>query len=159
METAIELLKTVIGNEVAVSSFYSVASELVKDGEVQMVFLELSGMEDSYAQKIVDKFKDAPCSKGFDPQEYLANLPEDVYTADIGTSKILKNSTVRQVLEMAISHEKTSKDSYDQLEKIAIDPEMKTVCRELSKTEEQHILQLTELINSLDMDPDERPPL
>jgi rubrerythrin len=159
METAIELLKTAISNEVAVSSFYSVASELVKDGEVQMVLLELSGIEDDYAQKIVDTFKDAPCSQGFDPQEYLDNLPENVYSADVGTSNILKNSTVRQVLEMAISHENTSKESYDQLGKIAIDPEMKAVCRELSKTEEQHLHQLTVLINSLDIDPDERPPL
>ena len=159
MEKTIQLCKDAIAGEVIASAFYSLAAEVTRNDEARMVFLSLSTMEDDHAQELVNKFSAANGVPDFNAQEYLDDLIKQDSGIDVETTSIIRNGTPHQVLNLAISLENEAKDKYTQLANKAIDPELKKYCLELAKEEEQHALELTKTLDSLDMDSSERPGL
>ncbi|MBF0455429.1 MAG: ferritin family protein [Magnetococcales bacterium] len=159
MDTTVELFKKAISGEVIASSFYSLASEVTKNDEARMVFLNLSTMEDDHAQELVKQ-----CQKVFDPSEFDAQaFLNDLIKKDSGIDKItsdtIENGSPAEVLELAISLENAAKETYDKLSMQVKDPEMKKYCQGLSDEEASHALELTNTLNSLDMDMEDRPGL
>jgi rubrerythrin len=159
MEATIKLLKKAIAGELMASSFYSQASEITKNDEARMVFLNLSTSEDDHAQSLVNKFNEVFGTADFDSQAYLDELIKLDYGVDVEGSNTIKNGTPQEVLKLAISLENTAKKTYDQMADEAINPELKKYCLELSAEESQHAKELSNVLNSLDMDMEDRPAL
>ena len=159
MEEIIKLFKQAISGEVKASAFYSLASEITKNDEARMVFLNLSTTEDDHAQDLVNRFSSALGTNDFDGQAYLDQLIKEDASVDVKETELIKNGTPQEVLELAISLENSAKSTYDLLADESIAPELKKFCLELSEEEEQHALELTNVLNSLNMDSDDRPGL
>ncbi|MBF0446799.1 MAG: ferritin family protein [Magnetococcales bacterium] len=159
MEAKIKLFKKAIAGEVIASNFYSLASEITKNDEARMVFLELSGMEDGHAQTLVDHVKKTPEAEIFDAQAYLDDLIKKDDALSLDNTEVVRNGSLKEVLELAISLEHSAKDNYDQLADETIDPELKQFCINLSTEESNHARQLTNVLNSIDMDMEDRPGL
>ena len=159
MEETIKLFKKAIAGEVMASAFYSLASEVTKDDEARMVFLELSTMEDDHAQSLVNTFKKAKGAPDFDGQGYLNELIKKDSGVSVENSETVRNGSLEEVLQLAINMENVAKKVYDQLADEAIDPDLKKYCIELSAEEAAHALQLTNTLNSVGMDAEDRPGL
>ncbi|MBF0379526.1 MAG: ferritin family protein [Magnetococcales bacterium] len=159
MEETIKLIKKAIAAEVTASAFYSLASEVTKHDDTRMVFIELSTMEDDHAQELVNKYKDAFSAQDFDSQAYLDELIRQDAGVNVEQSNLVKSGNMREVLEFAISMENSAKETYDKLADEVIDPTFKKYCLELAEEEVQHAKTLTDSLNSLDMDWEERPAL
>jgi rubrerythrin len=159
MEEIIKLFKKAIAGEVTASAFYSLASEVTKNDETRMVFLDLSTTEDDHAQSLVNKFIEVFSIQDFDSQAYLDDLIKKNAGVNMKESEIINNGTPQQVLELAISLENEAKGIYKQLADEAIEPALKQYSLELAAEEEKHALQLSNVLNSLGMDAADRPGL
>ncbi len=159
MEETIKLFKKALEGELAASAFYSMASEETKHDDTRMVFLNLSTSEDDHAQELVNKFNEVFGSVEFDAQAHLDALIKQGGHVNVEMSETVKTGTPHEALKLAISLENAAKATYDRLADEAIDPELKKYCIELSAEEEQHAKELTNALNSLDMDANDRPGL
>jgi rubrerythrin len=159
MEETVKLIKKAIAAEVTASAFYSLASEVTQHDDTRMVFIELSTMEDDHAQELVNKFKNSFSVEEFDSQAYLNKLIKEDAGVDIERSALVKNGSMKEVLEFAISMENTAKSTYEKLADEVIDPKFKQYCVDLAQEEEEHARTLTNSLDSLDMDMEERPGL
>lgn len=160
MQTATEVLKNALYNEVKASVFYAKAAEITENDASRMVFLSLVNMEDDHARDLIQRTQGAPCSVGFDAKGYLAQLEATMEsTLTVSDNEVLRTGTMEQVLDLAIQMETTSRDTYLDLSKQAENADVKAFCALLAKEEDGHVARLTRLRNSLDMDDDDRPGL
>ncbi|MBF0285627.1 MAG: ferritin family protein [Magnetococcales bacterium] len=160
MKKATDVFKKALLHEVHGQYFYQKASEITKNDASRMVFLELVDMEDGHARELVEKAKSAPCAKGFNPEAYLRELEATVEARISGAmKKVLRKGKIRKVLALAIDMEKRARANYEKLAEKATDADVKKYCRELAQEEKKHQGQLQQLLNSLDMDLDDRPGL
>ncbi|MBF0628628.1 MAG: ferritin family protein [Magnetococcales bacterium] len=160
METASDIIKQALRNEIHASAFFGKAAEMTKDDESRMLFLELGGMEDGHASFLVEKLKNTPCAQDVDLAAYLKELErssEPVMSAE--EVEIIENGDPRAVLRLAIELENRAKMIYTKLADEAADLEVKSYCLELVREENTHANMLTKHLNSLDMDADDRPGL
>ena len=99
MEKVVDILKHAIENELKAKVFYTQAADITSDGESQMVFMELTGMEDDHARLLVDRFGDLLQAKGFDARSYLNELEADIEKVsdyqDIVAAGVLGTPAVR----------------------------------------------------------------
>ncbi len=160
MEKAIEIFKNALELEVQAEIFYEKAAEITEDGESRMIFLELSDMEDSHARRIVERFKKTSFGKEFDADSWLNELErESSKTLDMQAGELITQSDMRGILKHAINMEKNARDNYKRLAERFSDPEDIEYCTDLANVEQKHINSLVRLLNSIDMDPEERPRL
>lgn len=160
METATDIIKKALRNEIHASAFFAKAAEMTKDDESRMLFLELGGMEDNHADALVEKLKHTPCGDDLDLAAYLKELensaepimtPEELAT--------IENGDARTVLRMAIDLELKAKETYAKLADELVDLEVKSYCLELVRQEKTHASMLTKHLRSMDMDEEDRPGL
>jgi rubrerythrin len=159
MEETIKLIKKAIAAEVTASAFYTLASEVTQQDDTRMVFIELSTMEDDHAQELVNKFKGIFSAKEFDSQAYLDELIKKDEGVDVERTNLVKTGSMEEVLEFAIAMENNAKATYDKLADEVIDPTFKQYCMELAQEEVEHAKTLTNSLESLDMDMEDRPAL
>lgn len=160
MQSAADVLKNALFNEVKASAFYAKAAEITQNDASRMVFLSLSDMEDDHARVLIQRAANAPCAAEFDASAYLSQLEATMdATITVEENELLKTGTVRQVLEMAVQLESTARDTYLELAEKAQSAEVKEFCQLLAKEEDGHLARLTRLLQSLDMDEDDRPGL
>jgi rubrerythrin len=160
METAVDILKHAIENEVKAQVFYENAAEISGDGEAQMVFLELIEMESGHARLLVDRFGPFMKANGVDAEAVLADLMahiERVLSED--EVKLLEDAEMGPVVEFAIRMEENARDNYLKLAKDFDDLDLLDLCRELADEEQGHFDMLSNLRSSMDTPPEERPGL
>jgi rubrerythrin len=160
MESAVDILKHAIENEVRARVFYQNASEISGDGEAQMMFLELIEMESGHARLLVDRFGEFMKSKGVDAGAFLDDLEaniERVLSDD--EVKLLEDAEMAPVVEFAIQMEASARDNYIRLAKDMDDLKLLDLCRELADEEQGHFDMLSSLRTSMDTPPEERPGL
>lgn len=160
MKTAADVFKAALQNEVRAAAFYTRAAEITQNDESRMVLLDLNSMEEGHVQELMERVKGAPCAQEFDAAAYLKELEESP-AANLSPEddRILKTGDMRAVLELAIRMENHGWDTYLSFAEKAATPEIKSYLLDLAAEEEDHVNRLTQLLNSLDMDADERPGL
>lgn len=160
MEKAIEIFKNALELEVQAEMFYERAAEIADDDESRMVFLELSDMEDSHSRRIVERFKKTSFGKEFDADSWLQELEQETgKILDMQADELITQSDMREILNYAIQMETTARDNYQRLSERFTDAEDIAYCSDLAEEEQKHINALTQLLSSIDMDPEERPRL
>ncbi len=160
MEKAIEIFKNALELEVQAEIFYEKAAEIADDDESRMVFLELSDMEDDHARRIVKRFKQTSFGKIFDADSWLHELEQESgQTLDMQAGELIAKSNMREILKYAIQMETTARDNYKSLCERFSDSEDIAYCSDLANEEQKHINSLTQLLHSIDMDPEDRPRL
>ena len=160
MQAAVQFFKNALHNEVKAAAFYEQAAEETNDDESRMLFLKLADMEHSHARVLANKVKNAPCGQELNVEKYLKDLEQDPDTP-ISTQEtdIIRNGSIRNVLELAIQMEVDSRDNYSKLADESVDVDVKSYCLELIREEQQHANALTNLLNSMDMSDEDRPGL
>ncbi len=160
MEKAIEIFKNALELEVQAELFYEKASELTKDDESRMVFLELADMEDGHAHRIVERFKDTDFGKMFDADSWLEEVErEDNKILDVEAIDVIAQGDMKAILKYAIRMEEDARDNYKRLAERFTDPDDIAYCSDLAEEEQKHVNSLHDLLRSIDMDPEERPVL
>ena len=160
MQNMAEVLKEALRNEVKAAAFYYKAAEITSDDESRSLFLELSGMEDDHAGALAEKAAQDSAFEGFDAAEYLKNLEATMSsTIDDKEHGILASGDMKAVFALAIGIENSARDAYLSLVKSAQSDAVRTLCKELAEEEEAHARQLTQALNNLDMDEEDRPGL
>ncbi|MBF0342502.1 MAG: ferritin family protein [Magnetococcales bacterium] len=160
METATDIIKQALRNEIHASAFFAKAAEVTKDDESRMLFLELGGVEDKHADELVERLQNTPCAQNLNMKAYLKELEESsepIMTAE--ELDIIENGNSRAVLRLAIDLENRAMQVYAKLAEEAVDLEVKTYCLDLAKQEVGHARALTRYLNNLDMDEEDRPGL
>lgn len=160
MQTATDVLKTALFNEVKAGAFYQKAAEMTKNDNSRMIFLELANMEDDHATELIRKTEGQPCTQGFDPEAYLRELERSIeLTLTVQETELLENGDMRAILELAIAMEGKARDTYLNLASQASSDEVRAFCKGMAKEEDSHVRRIETLLTSLDMDEDDRPGL
>ena len=160
METIADITKLAITNEVRSKVFYQKASEFVADGEAQMVFLELTEMEDQHARRLVGIFGAELQAQGIDAQAFLGEQQERAEKVlEVREQDLLAATDLRGVIEHAIKLELRARDAYRNLKQQVADDSMRQVCEELAEEEQRHHDLLATLRINVDTPIDERPAL
>jgi rubrerythrin len=160
MEKAIEIFKNALEMEVQAEIFYEKAAEVTEDDESRMVFLELSNMEDGHARRIVERFKKTAFGSAFDADKWLYEVErEDDKILNVEISDLIAQGDMRAILESAVKMEEKARDSYRQLSERFSDPEDIAYCSDLADEEQKHVNSIMRLLNSIDMEPEDRPEL
>ncbi len=160
MEKAIEIFKNALEMEVEAEIFYEKAAEITEDDESRMVFLELSDMEDGHAHRIVERFKNTPFGQAFDAESWLKEVEEEGSKhIEVKVTDLVDQGDMRAILKSAIKMEEEARDNYKRLSESFTDPEDVAYCNDLAEEEQSHVNSLRQLLQSLDMDPEDRPEL
>ena len=160
MKKIVDVVKHAIANEVRAKVFYDKASQLTQDGESQMVFLELTEMENGHAQLLVDRFGATLKREGVDAAAHLAALEADTErTLGVEGTDLITRGEMRAVIEFAIGMEAKARDSYLALREQLNDAALKALCDDLAQQEQQHFDLLSDLRVNVDTPIDERPAL
>ena len=160
MDTIADIITLAIINEVKSKVFYQKASEFIADGESQMVFIELTEMEDQHARRLVDVFGAELQAQGIDAQAFLSQQQErSEEVLDVREQNLLEATDMRGVVEFAIKLELRARDAYHSLKKQVEDDRLSQVCEELAEEEQRHHDMLANLRVSMDTPIDERPAL
>ncbi|MCP4127131.1 MAG: ferritin family protein [Gammaproteobacteria bacterium] len=160
MEKAIEIFKNALELEVEAEIFYEKAAEVTDDDESRMVFLELSDMEDGHAHRILERFKNTPFGQSFDADNWLEELERvSEKNMEVKVSDLIDQGDMRAILKSAIKMEEEARDNYQRLSERFNDPDDVAYCADLANEEQKHVNSLTQLLRSIDMDPDDRPEL
>jgi len=160
MKTVSDLVKKAIEHEVNASAFYDQAAEMTNDDEARMVFLELVDIEDGHCQDLIKIFSKNSALSEYDIQGYYEELSDSV-KANISLEELrsIKNSGLRDVLEMAVAFEQKAVQTYSGLIEHLPDQELKMFCAKLLEEEKRHEKTLSTLLDNLDMDMEEHPAL
>ncbi len=133
---------------------------MVADGESQMVFIELTEMEDQHARRLVDSFGDELQNAGVDAQAFLdAEQGRAEEVLDVREHEMLEATDMRNVIEHATQFELRARDAYRELQEKVEDDRLRKVCEELAEEEQRHRDMLANLRISVDTPIDERPAL
>ena len=160
MTKTVELLKVALENEVRAAAFYAGAADMTEDGESHMVFLELTGMEEGHARRLVERFGNLPADEPFDAAAHLRRLEEDVARGLGGReSELVAAGDMRAVVEFAIEMEAAARDNYLVMARGLADADDRAFCEGLAAEEQKHHDELSRLRVDMDMDMGERPQL
>jgi len=160
MEKVFDLVKLALDNEIRAKAFYEGASEITSDGESQMVFIELAGMEDQHAQLIVNRFGDIFQREGFDAAGHVQQAASNkALVMESEGGEVIKRGDMRSVVEFAIAKEIGARDNYRQLASQVNREEQRALCEDLATEEQKHHDLLSNLRISMDTPLDERPAL
>ncbi|MBF0469912.1 MAG: ferritin family protein [Gammaproteobacteria bacterium] len=158
MSQTLELLKQAIQAEVRSELFYTKAADQTEDDEARMVFIELAGIEDGHARHLVERFSQGATATDVDLHAFLRESEaagESLLTVE--ETPLLTEGNMEEVLNFAIAQELKARDNYQQLLHRLSDSEEQKLCQALITEEQNHANRLEQLINSLEMDEDERP--
>lgn len=160
MESAVDILKQAIDNEIMAKVFYGRASGIAGDGEAQMVFLELVDMEDGHARLLVERFADVFAAADFDAAAWVARREgEAEKVLQTEQIRILEEKDLRAALEFAIGMEIRARDAYLGLVP-QVEPEaQKALLTDLAAEEQKHHDMLSKALVDVDIPPEERTPL
>ena len=160
MEKTIELFKDALIKEVKAGAMYSRAAEITQNDEARMLFLELSSEEDDHARDLFKKAKGTPLEQASKLDDYVKKLessPEGVVPKE--DLEIIQRGEIREVLQLASNHEKETMEAFMALADKEANRELKDFYLEFARMEKKHLNSLNQLLNSLDMEEDERPAL
>jgi len=160
MEKVIELFKDALKHEVKSSVFYKNAAETTTIDDSRMLLLELCTEEEDHTRHIIEKTKNFPSLKGFDAAGYLKELESDMENI-VSTDELetVKSGSMRDVLKLAVYIEENAVNKYKELAEHAEDEETKNFCLKLVDEEKKHLNSTTRMLESLDMDEEDRPAL
>lgn len=160
MQKAIELLKNVLSHEVKSSVFYKKAAEITKDDESRMLFLELCSEEDDHARHLIEKMNDSPLFGDFNAKEYLKELESNMENSvSVEELQTLKTGNMKDVMDLVIFVEEKAYENYKNLADHAEDADIKSLCLKLAEEEKKHLNSATRMLESIDMDEEDRPAL
>ena len=160
MEKISDVLKLAITNEVKAKVFYRKASEATDDGESQMLFIELTEMEDEHGRRLVRLFGEQMQEEGVDAQAFLEKQQARAdEVLEVAEHDMLKAGDMRQVIEHATQLEIRARDTYRGLREQVDSDELREVCDELAAEEQKHHDLLASLRTNVDTPIDERPAL
>jgi len=160
MEKVIELFKDALQHEVKSSVFYKKAAETTNNDESRMLLLELCTEEEDHTRHIIEETKNIPSLKDFDAKGYLKELESDMENI-VSTDELetVKSGSMRDVLKLAVYIEENAVNKYKELAEHAEDEETKNFCLKLVDEEKKHLNSTTRMLESLDMDEEDRPAL
>jgi rubrerythrin len=125
-----------------------------------MVFLELADMEDGHAHQIVERFKHTDFGKMFDADAWLQEVErEDNKILDVVAIDVIAQGDMKAILKNAIKMEEDARDNYQRLAETFTDPDDVAYCSDLAQEEQRHVASLMQLVQSIDMDIEDRPEL
>lgn len=160
MENVVDIVKIAIEKEVRARIFYDKASEITRDGESQMVFLELVEMEDGHARRLTGRFGDLLGQQGTDAEVFLRETERALEAGlSVEETELIKNGDLRAVIEFAIGREADARDGYLALADRLQAEDDRAFCEGLAAEEQQHFDTLAKLRISVDTPIDERPAL
>jgi rubrerythrin len=160
MKKVVDIVKLAIENEVKAKAFYADASQITSEGESQMVFLELTEMENGHARLLVNRFGTLLRQDGLDAETFLSDLEARVaQNPGVQESALITRGEMRPVIEFAIAREAEARDNYKDLGSRLTDVGLKAVCDDLAREEQKHFDLLSDLRKSVDTPIDERPAL
>ena len=160
MKKVVDLVKVAIENEVKAKAFYARAAQIASQGESQMVFLELTEMEDGHAKLLVDRFGPLLYAEGTEPRPFLQRLETTVVNAPDGEEyALIERGAMRPVIEFAIGMEARARDAYRTLGAQLTDPDLQALCEDLAREEQKHHDTLRTMRVSVDMEIEDRPAL
>jgi rubrerythrin len=160
MQKVVDIVKHAIENEVKAKAFYAQASQITTEGESQMVFLELTEMENGHAQLLVNRFGTLLRVEGLDAEAFLGDLEaKAARSPGERETELITRGEMRPVIEFAIAMEAAARDSYNDLGSRLTDIGLKAVCDDLAREEQKHFDLLSDLRKSVDTPIDERPAL
>ena len=160
MKKALEILKNALEQEVRSGVFYEKAAEVAQDDEARMVFLELADMEGGHTRRIVEQFKNTDFGDTFETEAWLEELErESIDDIRMEADDVVAKGDMRDVLKYAVQIEEVAKNSYQRLCDTFTDPDDREFCGMLANEEQGHLNEINRLLQSLDMDEDERPEL
>jgi len=160
MTSTIEILKTALTHEVKASVYYNRASEITQDDESRAIFMELINFEDTHPLRLIEIAKEKNLAPDVDLKAYLKNLEDDTEnTLSVEATELLKNGDMRAVLEFAIKMEVDAEATYRGLAEQIDDDQAKSFCLEIADEEKLHAKMLTQGLDSLSMDEEDRPAL
>lgn len=160
MQSAVEILKTAIENEIRSEVFYTKASELTQDDESRMVFIELAGLEDNHARHLAERFKGEAAKGQLDLDAFVDEVGRRAdQMLSVDETRLITEGSMAEVLEFAVGQEERARDNYRSLAAQLEDPADRAFCEALAEEEQLHAERLLQLRRSIDMDPDERPDL
>jgi len=160
MEKISDVLKLAITNEVKAKVFYRKASEATDDGESQMMFIELTEMEDEHGRRLVRLFGDRMQKEGTDAQAFLEKQQARAdEVLEVAEHDMLKSGDMRKVIERAMQLELRARDTYAGLKEQVDTDDLRRICDELAAEEQKHHDMLASLRTNVDTPIDERPAL
>lgn len=160
MEKVVDIVKVAVENEVKAKAFYTRAAQIASQGESQMVFLELTEMEDGHAKLLVDRFGPLLYADGTEPWPFLQRLEDMVVNMPAGEEfALIERGEMRLVIEFAIGMEARARDAYRALGAQLTDPDLQALCKDLAREEQKHHDILCTMRVSVDTAIEDRPAL
>jgi len=160
MTSTTDILKTALAHEVKASAFYNHASEITENDEARMIFIELTNFEDTHPQRLIDIATAHNLAPDVDLNTYLKDLERDAdNTLPAKATELLKSGNMQAVLKFAIKMEEDAEATYRNLAEQMDDDQAKHFCLEIAEEEKSHAKILTQGLDSLSMDEDDRPAL
>ncbi len=160
MTSTIDILKTALAHEVKASVFYERASEITEDDAARLIFIELVNFEDTHPQRLIEIAKEHNLTPGVDLKKYLRELEDDTEnTLSVEATDLLKSGDMCAVLEFAIKMENDAEATYRGLADQMDDDQAKSFCLEIANEEKGHAKMLTQGLDSLSMEEEDRPAL
>lgn len=160
MQESLTLFKIALQIEAKACTFYKKAAELTENDESRMLFLQLSSEEDDHTRHIIENAKNLPFLKDFDVAGYIKELEADMEsTVSVDELQTLQTGDMKAVLELAIFIEGNALKNYNKLAEHTEDKETKDLCAKLAEEEKEHLNSITSMLESLDMDEEDRPAL
>ncbi len=160
MQNIVDIFEIALTNEVRARLFYAGAAEITEDGESQMVFIELTEMEEGHARLLVERFGEMLRAQGFDAAHRLEEIEAENAGGPGGReSELIRQGDMRSVVEFAIGMETRARDGYLELAGRVEKPELREFCEHLAAQEQDHHDTLARLRVSMDTPIDERPAL
>ena len=160
MEKTIELFKDALLKEVKAGAMYSRAAEITQNDEARMLFIELSSEEDDHARDLFKKAQGTPLEQASNFDDYVRKLESStegvIPKEDL---EIIQRGEIREVLKLASNHEKETMKTFMALADRESNKKVKDVYLEFAKIEKEHLNSFNQMLNSLDMEEDERPGL
>ncbi|MBF0159280.1 MAG: ferritin family protein [Magnetococcales bacterium] len=160
LTNGVELFKSALLGEAKAAYFYQLASELTDNDEARMLFLSMVDTEEDHTRQILEKISQTSFSAVFDAANWVREEASKVtVTLAADEEAKIRTGTLRDMLQMAINMENQAKEGYLSLHNMLVDEGLKAYCRDLARQEELHQQALTRLLDSLSMDPEDRPGL
>jgi rubrerythrin len=157
MSDLVDLFKQALRNETKAHTFYRLASELARNDESRMLFIELAGFEERHATQLVEMARAVQFDEPWDATAYLDELESDTH-ASIPDRElhIVLDADMTKVLKLARDMESSAMKTYRNLADDVSDGMIRDYFVSLADQERRHLEHVERMALALDMDDSDR---
>lgn len=150
MTSLAEIFKQALTNEVKARAFYRVASKITHNDASRMLFIELAGLEENHARKLVDMAREIAFEPAWDPAAFLDSLESTTHASVSDHElKALLDGDMKTVLDVAREMEHASMTAYRTLAVKSTDDEARDYFAKLAKQEAGHLAEVDRMALAL----------